>query len=397
MTTATSYAYRRSLFGAKDDLFNRCLTGSAIAGGVFLIAVLLAPIQKQVVTSIEQLPPRFAKLIVDKPKPIVVPDPIASAGPTLKPGLGGDGKTPGEVIQAPKELAPGPVPPPGVRPDPGLAPGPKGSPAPGPGSGPGPAAGTAGRARAQAVVASRLAGTTASLEKTLGGLSSSLQSATPGAAGPTSTGRGRRGRAVRGGRSDGQLGGVSTELSSGASVDLGGSVVSGSLVTIGSLTGTPGGTGLGWGGSGSGGGGVGGGGTGLGGSGGGSGSGGGGYGAGGSGGGGTGGDGSGSTGSAPGVYRSNASLLAVIQKYAAGIQYCYGNELKRQEGLSGKLVVALTVAASGEVIEATIVENTLGSSRLASCALSQIRDWKFPAIERGTTTFQAPFVFTPPR
>lgn len=393
MTTATSYAYRRSVFGAKDDLFTRCLTGSAIAGVLFLVAVLLAPIQKQVMTSIEQLPPRFAKLIVDKPKPIA--DPIASAGPTLKPGLGGDGRTPGEVTPAPKELAPGPVPPAGVRPDPNLAPGPKGSPAPGPGSGPGPAAGTAGRARAQALVASRLAGTSASLEKTLGGLSSSLQSATPSSATP-STGRGRRGRAVRGGRSDGQIGGVSTNLSSGASVDLGGSVVSGSLVSIGSLTGSPGGTGLGWGGTGSGGGGVGGGGTGLGGSGGGSGSGGGGYGAGGSGGGGTGGDGSGG-GSAPGVYRSNASLLAVIQKYAAGIQYCYGNELKRQEGLSGKLVVALTVAASGEVVEATIVENTLGSSRLASCALSQIREWKFPAIEKGTTTFQAPFVFTPPR
>ena len=100
---------------------------------------------------------------------------------------------------------------------------------------------------------------------------------------------------------------------------------------------------------------------------------------------------------APGVYRSNASLLAVIQRYAAGIQYCYGNELKRQEGLSGKLVVALTVAASGEVLEATVVENTLGSSRLAACALSQIREWRFPPIEYGVTAFQAPFVFTPPR
>jgi len=100
--------------------------------------------------------------------------------------------------------------------------------------------------------------------------------------------------------------------------------------------------------------------------------------------------------SAPGVYRSNASLLAVIQRYSAGIQYCYGNELKRDPTLRGKLVVAITVAASGEVLEATVVQNTVGSDRLASCALSQIREWRFPAIPQGVTAFQAPFVFTPP-
>jgi len=92
------------------------------------------------------------------------------------------------------------------------------------------------------------------------------------------------------------------------------------------------------------------------------------------------------------VYRSNASLLAVVQRYAPGIQYCYGNELKHDPSLRGKLVVALTVAASGEVTHANIVQNSTGSSRLAACALDQIRDWRFPAIATGSTTFQAPFV-----
>ena len=101
-------------------------------------------------------------------------------------------------------------------------------------------------------------------------------------------------------------------------------------------------------------------------------------------------------GAGPGVYRSNASLLAVIQRYAAGIQYCYGNELKRDPSLRGKLVMAITVAASGEVTEASVVQNTTGSQRLASCALSQVRDWRFPSVPVGSTTFQAPFVFTPP-
>jgi hypothetical protein len=34
---------------------------------------------------------------------------------------------------------------------------------------------------------------------------------------------------------------------------------------------------------------------------------------------------------------------------------------------------------------------------VASCALAQMREWRFPAIPSGVTTFQAPFVFTPPR
>jgi len=177
--------------------------------------------------------------------------------------------------------------------------------------------------------------------------------------------------------------------------------VQGSLVSIGTLApvGGGGGTGTGYGsGSGSGtGNGGGDGGTGSGWGGGtGNGTGWGGGTGGGSGSGGGGGGGGGSGAAPPGVYRSNASLMAVVQKYAAGIQFCYGNELKRHEGLKGKLVVALTVAASGQVTDVTVIQNTLAGTGLAACALSQIRDWKFATIAQGVTTFQVPFVFTPP-
>ena len=101
-------------------------------------------------------------------------------------------------------------------------------------------------------------------------------------------------------------------------------------------------------------------------------------------------------GSAPGVNRTNASLLATIQRYAAGIQFCYESELAKEPGLRGKLVIAITVSAGGEVTEASVVQNTFGANRIASCALSQIRRWKFPPIASGATSFQTPFVFTPP-
>ena len=210
----------------------------------------------------------------------------------------------------------------------------------------------AGRARAQAATAA-LTRATSSLDKALGDLTSSLGAPNSG---EYRASRRVRARNVGSGRSDGQLGAVGNGLAgSGSAADLGGSAVEGTMVSIGSLapaavaqdqSGAEGGAG---------------------------------------------------TGSKPGVYRSNAQLLAVIQKYAAGIQYCYEAELKRDEHLTGKLVVAMTVTAAGNVQDVSVVRNTLGSERIASCALSQIRSWKFPPISGGLTTFQAPFVFTPPK
>src|SRR6185503_13694379 len=143
--------------------------------------------------------------------------------------------------------------------------------------------------------------------------------------GEVTTRRTRR-RDVRGGRSDGELAGLEAGIKSGGA-DVGGSAVEGKMVALGTL-GSSGATSS---------------------------------------------EAAGSSGAAaPGVYRSNASLLAVIQKYAPGIQYCYESELKRDPGRRGKLVVAMTVAPNGTVAEATVVQNTLGSERLASCALSQI-------------------------
>ena len=43
-----------------------------------------------------------------------------------------------------------------------------------------------------------------------------------------------------------------------------------------------------------------------------------------------------------------------------------------------------------------LFRHNLPTIGIASCALSQIRSWKFPPISGGLTTFQAPFVFTPP-
>jgi TonB family protein len=389
MTTVTAEAYRRGFFAhEEDELYRRCLTASAAFGAALIIALLLAPVRQRVITHVEQLPQRFAKLILEPPKPVVA---RPGRPPLGTPGGGGGGGGAHEAVRPIEPPAPAPIArAPAIERRTGhpmLA----------------PDAGVTGRERAQQVVSATLASSAASLESSLENLSSSLRGATSSAS--DEPGR-RRVRVVRSGRSESELGSTPTDpVTRGGSADLAGSAVAGSLVSIGTLGPSRPGTGDGFGG-GSGGGSGGGYGTGSGdgigsGSGGGSGSGsGGGVGDGvGSGNGGSpdgvrGGTGSGAA--PPGVYRSNASLMAVIQKYAPGIQFCYGNELKRHEGLKGKLVVALTVAASGEVTDAVVVQSTIESDHLRSCALSQIRDWKFPRIPSGVTAFQVPFVFTPP-
>jgi TonB family protein len=109
--------------------------------------------------------------------------------------------------------------------------------------------------------------------------------------------------------------------------------------------------------------------------------------------------GSGAGAGAPGErsqVRSDAQLLAVVRKYAPGIQFCYDNELKNSPGLGGKLVVSITVTSSGGVTDAKILQDSVRSPGLAQCALAKIETWKFPQVEEGVVTFQAPFVFTPP-
>ena len=85
----------------------------------------------------------------------------------------------------------------------------------------------------------------------------------------------------------------------------------------------------------------------------------------------------------------------MVRLYSPGIRYCYDNELKKNPGLRGKLVVNLTVLANGKVSDVFVVEDNMGSSAVTNCVLSQIRGWQFPSIPLGTTSFKTPFVFTP--
>ncbi len=349
MVISIPHPYRQPVLGQIDPRFRKCLSWSATAGVLFLAIVLITPNREMEVASIEAVPERLARLILQKPEPVVQsqttpevkaiappaetvnpdPEPVADARPESAKPAGGRKTAKQETEPTPR--------------------------------------GEAGRAMARQLVSRELADVKGSLGAVLADLSTSLSADGKGKG--VNKSRGERRRQVRAGRSAGEAGAPSTGSPAGVDVAALGGALGSSRITISSIDD------LGGGAAGSGPGSPGGR----------------------AGGrrGGVAGSGSGTRGG--GEWRSNSSLLAVVRKYSAGIQFCYDNELNRSPGLRGKLVVGITVAPSGNVLEATVVENTLASEDLAACAISQIRGWRFPEIPKGVVTFKAPFIFTPPK
>jgi hypothetical protein len=414
MASGVLQQYQQPLWGRLEPALRNCFAGAGILGFLILIVVLVVPIPVLKPVTVTEVPERLARLILEKP------DTRIAKG---KPGGGGGGGGSTESSR-PGSKTPQPEAPPQVVTQPRAPAAPRT-----PGGAPARRAevpkvaadrGVEGRQRATREVTANIANVTGSLDKVLDNIATQIPASRQSGARTRADGRGIAGasapasesgvpargrRGVRAGRSTSQLGTVGG-VSGLSSADMAGSAISGEGVSIGMITDLAGGdSGAGLGGTGNGtgggaGGGAGGGyGTGLGngvgtGSGGGVGNG--------SGGGigdgvGSGRGGAGREADARGnAYRSNESLLAVVRRYAPGIQFCYDNELRKKPGLRGKLVVSMVVLANGAVSEAVVVEDTLNSPAVRDCALAQIRGWQFPAVPSGTTSFKTPFVFTPP-
>lgn len=83
-----------------------------------------------------------------------------------------------------------------------------------------------------------------------------------------------------------------------------------------------------------------------------------------------------------------------IKRNGAQVKACYERELKNNPGLKGKLVLSFTIAASGKVRSAKARKNSTGSSSLARCVMSRVKNWVFPSAE-GSTEVEYPFTFEP--
>ncbi len=324
------------LIGEMDARTRRSFAMAAALGLLVLAVLLFAPAPVEEAPTLEAMPERLARLILEERRP-EPPVPVASA-PVASP-----------LAAAPAAEAAAPQPP-----DPTPAPEPERAPrrverlAQAPRVAPD--QGLAGRRQAEAATQA-LASTTQALDATLAKLSTALPAGDAPAAPSAGAARGR----LRRGRGQEALGSVESSVAAAAPAG-GGPVLlaAGLSVEIGDWSaGSEGAEGAGAAGA--------------------------------------------RAGGAPGggEIRSNASLLAVLQRYAPGIRYCYDNALKRDATLGGKLVLRLTVEADGGVSEAAVLEDGLRSAAVLDCVLAQVKAWSFGAVPAGRVSFRAPFVFTP--
>jgi len=92
--------------------------------------------------------------------------------------------------------------------------------------------------------------------------------------------------------------------------------------------------------------------------------------------------------------RDNSAINAIVASHKTSIRMSYEKYLKRNPSLAGKVTVRFTIAASGSVTKTVVVENSTGNSELEEEIIRKIRMWTFDPIAEGDVTVTYPFVFT---
>ncbi len=89
------------------------------------------------------------------------------------------------------------------------------------------------------------------------------------------------------------------------------------------------------------------------------------------------------------------AIAKVVRARLRSIQDCYEKELKRDASLTGKIEIEFTIGAGGEVEDARVSSNKMGSAAVGDCIVSRVRRWRFPQPDGGRVTVNYPFIFTP--
>jgi TonB family protein len=93
--------------------------------------------------------------------------------------------------------------------------------------------------------------------------------------------------------------------------------------------------------------------------------------------------------------RENSVINEVVATHKKSIGMSYERYLKRAPDLAGKITVRFTIDASGSVSRVEVVENTTGNKELEDEIVRKVTMWKFEAINEGEVTVTYPFVFQP--
>lgn len=93
--------------------------------------------------------------------------------------------------------------------------------------------------------------------------------------------------------------------------------------------------------------------------------------------------------------RDNSAINKVVSSNKVSIRMSYEKYLKQIPDLAGKITVRFTISASGRITSIQILENTTGSSELERDIKRKVRMWRFAPIPEGDVTVTYPFIFRP--
>ena len=92
-------------------------------------------------------------------------------------------------------------------------------------------------------------------------------------------------------------------------------------------------------------------------------------------------------------WRSEQSIRDIIMGYMGLVTYTYNKHLKLDPALNGKVVMEITIEASGIVTNCKVINSTVGNKKFENELKNVIEAFKFKPIPEGQITVQNPFVF----
>ncbi|MFT3773587.1 MAG: AgmX/PglI C-terminal domain-containing protein [Minicystis sp.] len=90
---------------------------------------------------------------------------------------------------------------------------------------------------------------------------------------------------------------------------------------------------------------------------------------------------------------TTGALSSALRARAQSAQGCYQRALRTSE-VSGSLTVSVQVGPSGQVCSASLANDTVHSSEIASCVLGRFRGQSFPPPSGGCIVANIPISFT---
>lgn len=95
------------------------------------------------------------------------------------------------------------------------------------------------------------------------------------------------------------------------------------------------------------------------------------------------------------ITRSAEEIQLVFQKNKGAIFSIYNRALRKDPSLEGKVILELTIAASGQVIKCTVVSSDLKDAKLERKIVSRVKLFKFKASGAQQIVIQYPIDFFP--